>query len=159
FPKKRKGPVTVPKLSKTPKLLLLSVLSAGSVFAQPASAPAPAPAPAASGEVDISVKQRPTLTPQDMLGQGKEYFTAMNQTLVHIQTLQETARRQKDIINLNCVTDKLVQAKVNINIAEQAMTTLQESIARADEGGRTHESTRLTIVNQKVLVLGTEAEN
>ena len=52
-----------------------------------------------------------------------------------------------------------MQAKVNINIAEQAMTTLQESIARADEGARTHEFTRLTIVNQKVLVLGTEAEN
>jgi hypothetical protein len=151
----------VPKLSKSPKLLLLSVLSAGSVFAQPAAkqTAVPAPAPAAGGEVDISVKQRPTLTPQDMLGQGKEYFTAMNQTLVHIQSLQETARRQKDIIKLNCVTDKLVQAKVNINIAEQAMTSLQETIARNDEGGRTHEFTRLTIVNQKVLILGTEAEN
>jgi hypothetical protein len=39
------------------------------------------------------------------------------------------------------------------------MTSLQESIARADEGGRTHEFTRLTIVNQKVTVLGAEAEN
>ena len=57
------------------------------------------------------------------------------------------------------MTDKLVQARVNINIAEQSMATLQESIARADEGERTHEFTRLTIVNQKVLVLGAEAEN
>jgi len=107
----------------------------------------------------VSVKQRANLSSPEMLGQGKEYFRVMNETLGHIQTLQETARRQKDIIKLNCVTDKLVQAKVNINIAEQAMTTLQESIARADEGARTHEFTRLTIVNQKVLVLGTEAEN
>jgi hypothetical protein len=57
------------------------------------------------------------------------------------------------------VTDKLVQAKVNINIAEQSMASLQENITRADEGGRTHEFTRLTIVNQKVQVLGAEAEN
>jgi hypothetical protein len=137
------------------------MLFTGSVFAQPAS-PSPGPAPAAApaaGEVDLSVKQRPTLTPQDMQDQGKEYFRTMNDSLKHIQSLQETARRQKDIIKLNCVTDKLVQAKVNINIAEQASTSLQESIAKMDEGGRTHEFTRLTIVNQKVLVLGAEAEN
>jgi hypothetical protein len=156
----------VPKL---PKLVLLSVLVAGSAFAQPERTITPGAPPAATtgpgaggpaaGEVDISVKQRSMLAPQDMLGQGKDYFRGMNDTLGHIQSLQETARRQKDIIKLNCVTDKLVQAKVNINIAEQAMTSLQESIARNDEGGRTHEFTRLTIVNQKVLVLGTEAEN
>jgi hypothetical protein len=134
----------------------MSMLLAGSVFAQTGQPAAP---PAAAGEVDISVKQRPNLSPEEMLGQGKEYFRTMNETLKRIQVLQETARRQKDIIKLNCVTDKLVQAKVNINIAEQAMTALQENVARADEGGRTHEFTRLTIVNQKVLVLGAEAEN
>ena len=148
---------------KISKLFLASSLFAGSVFAQPAPATppvgAPPAVPAAGGDVDISVKQRPTLTPQEMLGQGKEYFKGMNETLAHIQTLQETARRQKDIIKLNCVTDKLVQAKVNINIAEQAMTSLQENVASADEGGRSHEFTRLTIVNQKVSVLGTESEN
>lgn len=147
----------------TPKLLIVSLLSAGTALAQPAANPPAAP-PAAAGtapaaDVDVSVKQRASLSPPEMLGQSKDYFRVMNETLGHIQTLQETARRQKDIIKLNCVTDKLVQAKVNINIAEQAMTTLQESIARADEGARTHEFTRLTIVNQKVLVLGTEAEN
>jgi len=55
--------------------------------------------------------------------------------------------------------DKEVQAKVNFGIAEQAFTALQENVARADEGGRTHEFTRLTIINQKVMVLGAEAEN
>ena len=150
-------------MPKFPKLVLLSVLVAGSALAQPEQTitPGSPPAPTTGGgnDVDIAVKQRSMLTPQDMLGQGKDYFKAMNETLGHIQSLQETARRQKDIIKLNCVTDKLVQAKVNINIAEQAMTSLQESIARSDEGGRTHEFTRLTIVNQKVLILGTEAEN
>jgi ribosomal protein S25 len=164
-------------LPKTSKFLLVSMFFASSVFAQSAppvggpvaapDAPVPPPSPAAgngqqaagSGQVDISVKQSPSLTPQEMQDQGKEYFRNMNESLQHIQTLQETARRQKDIIKLNCVTDKLVQAKVNINIAEQAMTSLQENTARNDEGGRTHEFTRLTIVNQKVLVLGAEAEN
>ena len=83
----------------------------------------------------------------------------MNDTVKRITDLQNQVKRQKDIIRLNCVNDKLVQAKVNITIGEQAMRALQESISRADEGGRTHEFTRLTIVNQKVQVLGAEAEN
>ena len=57
------------------------------------------------------------------------------------------------------MTDKVVQAKVNMTIAQQAMSALQENISRADEGGRAHEFTRLTIINQKVTVLGAEAEN
>ena len=153
-------------MPKTPRLLLTTLLFGSSVFAQtappgtpPAAPPATVTAPAAGAEVDISVKQRPNLTPQEMLGQGQDYFRSINEIIKRMQVLQETAKRQKDIIKLNCVTDKLVQAKVNLNIAEQSMTSLQESIARADEGGRTHEFTRLTIVNQKVLVLGAEAEN
>jgi hypothetical protein len=133
------------------------------LMAQGASAPA-APVeggapPAAAPPVDISVKQKPTLTPDEMVAQSREYFRAMNDVVKRIQLLQDQAKRQKDIIKLNCVTDKLVQGRVNINIAEQSMSALQENIARADEGGRTHEFTRLTIVNQKVSVLGAEAEN
>jgi hypothetical protein len=142
------------------------------VFAQ-GSAPTPAPiappsagspagaagGPAAGGPVDISVKQRPTLTPDEMVNQSRDYFKSMGEVLKRVQTLQDQSKREKDIIRLNCVTDKLVQVRVNMNIAEQSMASLQEAMTRADEGQRTHEFTRLTIVNQKVLVLGAEAEN
>ena len=99
------------------------------------------------------------LTPAEMTNQAKEYFKGMGDVLKRIQALQDQAKREKDIIRLNCVTDKLVQARVNVNIGEQSMATIQESIARNDEGEETHEFTRLTIVNQKVTVLGAEAEN
>lgn len=112
---------------------------------------------AAGGE--IGVKQRPVLTAQEMQTQSKEYFKGMQDVVKRITDLQEQSKRQKDIIRLNCVTDKLVQSRVNVTIAEQSMSALQESIGRADEGGRAHEFTRLTIINQKVLVLGAEAEN
>jgi hypothetical protein len=114
---------------------------------------------AAAPPVDISVKQKPMLAPDEMLAQARSYFQSMGDVVKRIQLLQEQSKRSKDIIRLNCVTDKLVQGKVNINIAEQSMAALQDSIARADEGGRTHEFTRLTIVNQKLSVLGAEAEN
>jgi len=143
------------------KVLLTTTFLAGTVFAQgPAPiAPPSAGGPAAPGAADVSVKQRPTLTPEEMVNQAREYTKNMNDVLKRIQTLQEQAKREKDIIRLNCVTDKVVQVRVNISIAEQSIAALQEAVTRADEGERTHEFTRLTIVNQKVQVLGAEAEN
>jgi hypothetical protein len=143
------------------KLLLATVFIGGSVFAQapaPSSPALPPPTPNGSA-ADLSVKQRPTLTPGEMVTQAQDYFKGMGDVIKRIGTLQDQAKREKDIIRLNCVTDKLVQARVNVNIAEQSMATMQESIARKDEGAETHEFTRITIVNQKVTVLGAEAEN
>src|SRR5262245_42944021 len=94
-----------------------------------------------------------------MVNHTSEYAKNMGEVLKRIQVLQEQAKREKDIIRLNCVTDKVVQVRVNISIAEQSMAALQEAVTRADEGERIHEFTRLTIVNQQVLVLGAEAEN
>jgi hypothetical protein len=146
------------------KVLLTTTFVASTVFAQ-GSAPVPIAPPSAggaapaAGAADVSVKQRPTLTPEEMVNQSREYAKNMNEVLKRIQVLQDQAKREKDIIRLNCVTDKVVQVRVNISIAEQSMAALQEAVTRADEGERTHEFTRLTIVNQKVLVLGAEAEN
>ncbi len=140
------------------KLLVATMFIGSTVFAQQGPQ-APSTPPPPNAGADLSIKQRPTLTPAEMVNQSKEYFTGMGQVVKRIQTLQEEAKRQKDIIRLNCVTDKLVQARVNMNIADQSMATLQESVAKNDEGAETHEFTRLTIVNQKVTVLGAEAEN
>jgi hypothetical protein len=156
-------------MSTVQKLALGVFLVSGAVtaaIAQPATPPASAPAapapaapatPAAPG-IDVRVQQRPTLTPQDMVTNANDYRRRMNDVLVAIQSLIETSRKQKDIIKLNCLTDKLVQAKANLNIADRSFTTMQEAIARADEAGAFHEYTRVTIVNQNVQVLSSEAE-
>jgi hypothetical protein len=146
-------------VARTKKLLLTTAFVASAVMARGGGAGAAAGDAPPVGQSDIAVKQRPVLTPQEMITTAKDYFKGMNEVVKRITLLQDQSKRQKDIIRLNCVTDKLVQAKINMTIAEQSMVALQENIARADEGGRTHEFTRLTIVNQKVLVLGAEAEN
>lgn len=146
-------------VARNKKLILTSAFSASVLAIAGGGVFAAVGEPAAPNQADIAVKQRSQLSPQEMVKASNDYFKNMHETLKHIQSLQEQSKRQKDIIRLNCVTDKLVQSKVNITIAEQAMAALQESISRSDEGGRTHEFTRLTIVNQKVQVLGAEAEN
>jgi hypothetical protein len=120
-----------------------------------AQTPLPAGAPA---QVDVSVPKQVSLSPEEMLTQSRDYRNRVNGILLRIQSLQEQARKQKDIIRLNCLADKLVQAKVNLNIADQAITAVQEAVNRKDQAGSTHEFTRVTIVHQKAQVLGAEAE-
>jgi hypothetical protein len=43
----------------------------------------------------------------------------------HVQHLQQMARKEKDIIKLNCVNDKLVQVKPQMNIADSAESELE----------------------------------
>jgi len=94
-----------------------------------------------------------------MIAQAKEFLGKMQQVLQRVVQLQEVARKQKDIIKLNCVNDKLVQIKGNMNVAESATTNLHEAVARGDDAQRQHEFTRVSLTHQKVQVLGTEAEN
>lgn len=45
----------------------------------------------------------------------------------HIIHLQQVARKEKDIIKLNCVNDKLVQVKPQMNIADAAAAELESA--------------------------------
>ena len=47
----------------------------------------------------------------------------------YVMYLQLQARKQKDVIKLNCVNDKLIQIKAEQNIADSANELLQISIA------------------------------
>jgi hypothetical protein len=45
----------------------------------------------------------------------------------HVQHLQLIARKEKDVIKLNCVNDKLVQLKPQMNIADTAEAELESA--------------------------------
>lgn len=151
------------------KLLWLVVLASPVALAAPVddNAPAPAaeapaterPAPAnAPTPVDLSVPQKSTLSGADMLRQGQSYraqIAAINQ---QIQKQIEAAKKDQDIIRLNCLLDKLTQVRVNGNMMDQALQLLQECVSRNDESAELHEYTRITIINQKAQVLRTEAD-
>jgi hypothetical protein len=110
-------------------------------------------------QADLPFAKQANLSPQETLTQSKEYQAKMLDTQKRIVELQDVAKKQKDIIKLNCVNDKLLQVKGHLAVNDQAMTSLNEAIAKNDDGARQHEFTRVTILYQKVTVLGTEAEN
>jgi len=141
-------------MSRRVTSILLSLLIAPVALAQPGSTGAKAP----SATVDISVPQRSSLSGEDMLKQGRQYRGDMDKVLAELQIMVDQAKKQKDVIRLNCVMDKVVQVKVNMNIADEAMQRLQQSAGRRDDGASLHEYTRMTIVNQKIQVLQNEGQ-
>ncbi len=143
------------------KFTWVFLLIAPVAVAQPAGGPAPVPAappvPAAA-PVAAPMPLKPTITGGQMLGQGLEYRKQIASIIVQIQTQAEQAKKDKDVIRLNCLLDKLTQAKVNANMMDKSLETLQEGVTRRDESAELHEYTRITIINQKVQVLAAEAD-
>lgn len=90
-------------LPKATMMLLLSV--AGSMYAAPS-----VQAPVSAADVDGRVKAGRTQVQLD---------------LRHVLFLQTQARKEKDVIKLNCVNDKLVQLKPQANIVDQYVANLE----------------------------------
>ena len=128
---------------KTRLTLVLVSLAAGAAFAQDTETP-PATRKLSSAE---------------MASQSRDYMTKMQATQTQVQKLSDDAKKKKDVLKLNCVNDKLVQVKGHISVANQSLETFNGAVARGDEGVEQHQYQRLSIIYQKVLVLGTEAEN
>jgi hypothetical protein len=140
------------------RVIGFSILMTGSVaVAQPAGEGAPAPAPTPPEAAPAAV-QKPSVSGQQMLDQGHEYRRQIEATVLQIQSQAQQAKADKDVIRLNCLMDKLNQARVNSMMMDQALQALQEAMSHREEGAQLHEYARITIINQKVQVLRTEAD-
>jgi len=143
------------------RVMWLFLLVAPMAMAQTAGGEAPAPAPAAApapAPLDPSTVQKSTISGDDMLSQGQDYRRQIQAITMQIQVQSDQAKADKDVIRLNCLMDKLNQVKVNGNMMDQALQSLQECVSRHDDSAQLHEYTRVTIINQKVQVLRTEAD-
>jgi hypothetical protein len=148
-------------MSKVFKLILASTLVGQVVLAQPVAQPPPAAPPpggAPTGDATIGARQRPTLSPQEMVTQAVDYRERMTKTQKQVETLVEQAKKEKDVIRLNCVLDKLAQLKANIAVVDRSMQDLRDAIGRRDDGESAHQYNKIAIVHSKVQVLNAEAQ-
>ncbi len=115
---------------------------------------------AAVGDSDVGIDFRKSimLSPQETVAQSRDYYKKMQETLRRVQQLQAKAKKDKDMVKLNCVNDKLTQLAGHMKVTDQSMSTLTLDVAKGDDTARQHEFTRITILYQKVVTLGTEAE-
>ncbi len=136
------------------KVAGLAVLLGPSVFAQ--TGPATPPSPTAPA--DVSVGQQATLSGSDMLAHARDYRAAANPVIQRISGLLEQATKDKDIIRVNCLKDKLNQLKAATEMMDREIQNLSDSVARSVEGEAHHSFTRVTILNQKVKTVEAAAE-
>ena len=109
-------------------------------------------------DVGIDFSKTITLSPQETQAQAKDYYKKMQETQRRVTQLQAKAKKDRDMVKLNCVNDKLTQVHGHLKVTDQSMSTLTLDVAKGDDTARQHEFTRLTILYQKVVTLGTEAE-
>lgn len=63
----------------------------------------------------------------EVQNRARQLLEQMRSDLRHVQYLQQIARKAKDVLKLNCVNDKLVQVKPQMNIADLRMAELESA--------------------------------
>jgi hypothetical protein len=130
-------------------VVLSALLGAGAAFAATAED---------GSNAGIDFRKNISLGPQETVAQSKDYFVKMRDTEKRILSLQSRAAKDRDMVKLNCVGDKLIQVRGHLTVTDQSLQNMNTAVSRGDDGARQHEFTRVTILYQKVVTLGTEAE-
>lgn len=73
--------------------------------------------------------QKP-LSPSEMSLRAAAIQSDIQNDYQHVLYIKEQAKKQKDVIKLSCVNDKLVQLKAQMNIADGANDQLQASLSK-----------------------------
>ena len=110
----------------------VTVLAAAAIASSATYAQSPIPGADPSAKPARPVK----LSLPEMVARGETLEVQIKGDLRHVLHLQATARREKDVIKLNCINDKLVQLKAQVNIFDSANASLKaglESSSSADD--------------------------
>jgi hypothetical protein len=122
---------------------------AGSATAQPAGARSP--------DAQVGFEHRAQLSPQDELNQTEAGITRMDQIAGTVRRQLEQARAARDVVKTLCLNDKLSQIDVAIRSARDRQQALQAAIHRNDVEMANHEFTILTVLNQRAIQQGAQA--
>jgi hypothetical protein len=111
-------------------------------------------------DVTISAQgaKQANLSPEEMTTSSNELMANMRSMLRHVTQLHEKASKDKDIIKLNCVNDKLMPLKAQVNLAEASHHSIEIAISSSDDKGRYDAYAELIIDHDKVKDLRDEAD-
>jgi hypothetical protein len=98
------------------------------------------------------------LSDEETMSRARLMTSQMSSAEARISGLQKRAQNKKDMVMVNCASDKLLQVRGYAAVGAAAMSGIEAAIQQHDAVTRSHNFDRATIVYQKVLVLGTEAE-
>jgi hypothetical protein len=87
---------------------------------------------------------------QEAIMKAEDLRIRMGEDAGHVMHVQQLARKEKDVIKLNCVNDKLVQIRPQLNIADRARVSIS--------GGMIGELKEMSEAGQQIHRLREEAD-
>jgi hypothetical protein len=97
------------------------------------------------------------LTPAEQLKRAEEFSAGIERASQSILRQLELARRDRDVVRVLCLNDKLNQVDVALRSAQDRLSALRTAVARGDDDRARHEFTVLDVLNDRVRVLVNES--
>jgi hypothetical protein len=98
-----------------------------------------------------------SLSPAQHLERAKAFVLAIESSAQSILRQLQSARKDRDVVRVLCLNDKLNQVDVALRSAQDRLSSLQTAAERADADRARHEYTVLDVLNDRVRVLVNEA--
>jgi hypothetical protein len=109
----------------------------------------------ASGE--LSARRRAEVSPNEQLAQGRQVVVRGEAQSLRIGGMLDQARRQTDIVRVDCLDDKLTQTNQNVRSARDHVGQLETAQQLNDTQRSNHEYTMLTVLGQNLSELDRQA--
>ena len=94
----------------------------------------------------------------DMPSRSKKAVQSMKEMVAKMAALLEEGRKEKDIVKINAVNEKLTAGKTLLRIGEQSEMAMTASLAKKDLDSVRHEYTKISIAYKKMAILRDEAD-
>ncbi len=105
------------------------------------------------GDIDAS-----KISPADKKKNAEKMISDSRGALARVTELLFQARESNDMVQRNCVNEKLTQIKGLLKLSEGASVSMYESMGKGAEDVTNHEYTKIAVAHQKTQLLRTEAE-
>lgn len=140
-------------------LALVAGASASEAFAQTRAPAAAAPTPPAIdlAPPQVSASATQQLSPEEMVASGKAFVAGIEQASGSISRQLQAARKDRDVVRVLCLSDKLNQVDVALSSAQDRLNALRGAAERSDVDRTRHEYTVLEVLNDRVRVLINES--
>jgi len=106
----------------------------------------------------LKVEDQEQIPDKEKLNRARADVERMRGLLKEVLQRLEEARREKDVVKLNCVNEKLTQMKGLVRVAEQSEVGLQEALAKGEEENARHEYAKVDLASQRAQQLRADAE-
>ncbi|MFK7990752.1 MAG: hypothetical protein AB8I08_32325 [Sandaracinaceae bacterium] len=108
-------------------------------------------------EGEIEVSRRANLSAAEQMAEATQIVDRGEQISRRVMNMLDEARRERDIIRVTCLNDKLTQINAHRRTLESRQANLSEANTTGDGERRNHEFTVISVIGQHFRTLESEA--